>query len=210
MRDINDWYKEKGDLTYMLDFPINANSIVVDIGTYVGIWAQRMSERHSCLLTGFEPVKKFYDKAVERLRGHRNVKIFNFGLAKESGTIGVGVKEDSSGIWTDAPKEPCQFKNVSEVVKEMPPIDVMGMNVEGSEYDLLEKLLKDRLMSRIKFLVVQFHDVKDVFVTENVPGARLAGIRDGLSMTHDLKWQFSVCECWEKRREVDRANPSPV
>jgi FkbM family methyltransferase len=210
MKDINDWYKDKGDETLMLDWPINANSVVVDLGAYWGRWSIAMSKRHNSQIFAYEPVKKFYNEAVKKLTGHRNVKLFNYGVYKESGTIGVGVKEDSSGIWTDAPKEPCEFRDVSDVMKDLPgPVDVMCMNIEGAEYDLLDAMLARKLIPRVKFLVVQFHDVKDPLHTENVLGARAMKIRDGLSMTHDLKWQYSVWETWEKRREADLANPSP-
>lgn len=207
MHDINDWYKDKGDETLMLDWPINANSVVVDLGAYWGRWSIAMSKRHNSQIFAYEPVKKFYNEAVGKLTGHRNVKLFNYGVWTEAGTIGVGVKEDSSGIHTDAVKEPCEFRDVSDVMKDLPgPVDVMCMNIEGAEYDLLDAMLARKLMTRVKFLVVQFHDVKGI----NVLSARACKIRDGLLMTHDLKWQYSVWECWEKRREVDRANPSPV
>jgi len=206
MRDINDWYKDKGDETLMLDWPINANSVVVDLGAYWGRWSIAMSKRHNSQIFAYEPVKKFYNEAVRKLTGHQNVKLFNYGVWTEAGTIGVGVKEDSSGIHTNATKEPCEFRNVSDVMKDLPgPVDVMCMNIEGAEYDLLDAILARKLVKNVKFLVIQFHDVKGIDLH-----ARMTRIRDGLSMTHDLKWQYSVWECWEKRREADLANPSPV
>jgi len=67
----------------------------------------------------------------------------------------------------------------------------MKINIEGSEYDLLEHLLETNYVKIIKNIQVQFHDF--------VPNAekRMKRIQEKLQKTHYLTYQYPfVWENW--------------
>ena len=41
-QEINEWFSSKGDFTYSLNHDLNENSIVIDVGAYKGIWAEKI------------------------------------------------------------------------------------------------------------------------------------------------------------------------
>ena len=49
-----------------------------------------------------------------------------------------------------------KFENIKDL--DIEKIDLLKLNIEGSEYDLLEKLLKSGLISTIDKLQIQFHE----------------------------------------------------
>jgi hypothetical protein len=57
-------------------------------------------------------------------------------------------------------------------------IDLMKINIEGGEYDLLERLIETNMISRIKNIQVQFHDVAPDSLS------RMLAIQTSLLKTH--------------------------
>jgi FkbM family methyltransferase len=195
LMDIKDWHRDRGDETLKFDFPLDARSVVLDIGAYQGLWSEAISKRYGCRIHAYEPVKKFYVDAVERLKNHRNVEVHNHGLWTETGTMGVGVNGVSSGLFVEAQREACWFQDIIDIMDGVGLVNLIGMNCEGAEYSLLDKLIARGYIRNIGFLLVQFHAVKDVDVD-----ARYNKIRDALMETHKLKWRYpSIWECWERR-----------
>ena len=87
-------------------------------------------------------------------------------------------------------------KDITEVIKDLDieKIDLLKLNIEGSEYDLLEKLIKSGLISTIDKLQIQFH--------ENINDADLRRdrIRSDLNTTHKEIWSYyMVWERWDKK-----------
>jgi FkbM family methyltransferase len=204
-KDISDWHADRGDETLKLDFPLNASSVVFDVGAYTGLWSEAMSKRYSCRIQAFEPVRRFYLAAAKRLGSHPNVQVHNFGLWTSRRTMEVGISEDSSGLFSDAPKEMCQFDNISQWVRFFGKVDVIGMNCEGSEYALLDHLARSGEIARVRFLLVQFHDIRQL-----EPAGLYKDICFGLAGTHDLKWRYPfIWECWEKKGAPD-VSPVPA
>jgi len=187
------WFKDKGDEILNLDYPINENSVVLDIGAHRGKWSLDMSNKHRCCIYAFEPVKKFYQEAVDVLRGHKNVKLFNYGAWVMSTSLHVGVFGVSSSIYLDGKKEVCEFKDIGEILKMCGPVDVMSVNIEGAEYDLLDAMIGRELLFQVRFLNVQFHTNKGI----NNIYERYESIKNALESTHNLRWRYPfVWESW--------------
>ena len=73
-------------------------------------------------------------------------------------------------------------------------VDLMKINIEGGEYDGLDKLVGTGLIKGIKSIQVQFHDF--------VPDAekRVKDIHDKLQVTHIPTYQYEfVWENWQRR-----------
>jgi len=71
-------------------------------------------------------------------------------------------------------------------------VSLMKINIEGSEYDLLERLINKSYHKKIDNILVQFHNIS--VDSEK----RLLQIRDELSKTHKSTFCYNfVWENWE-------------
>src|SRR6266853_1381943 len=96
--EVNRWFKDRGDETLRLDYPLSDDSIVFDLGGYKGNFAQAINERYGCTVYLFEPVFEFYDACIRRFQGNPRVLCFNFGLSSYSGEFSISHENDGSSI----------------------------------------------------------------------------------------------------------------
>ena len=67
----------------------------------------------------------------------------------------------------------------------------MMMNIEGGEYDLIEHIIQQNLISNIRNLQIQFHRI------DSDSPARYKNIVEQLSLTHTQIWNYQfVWESW--------------
>lgn len=88
------------------------------------------------------------------------------------------------------------IRSIKDVFEELDitEIDLMKLNIEGSEYDVLECMIEHGLHTKVKNIQVQFHRL-----TENYE-ARYRAIQAALSKTHQLTYEFTyIWENWERK-----------
>src|SRR4051812_28801327 len=95
---IKRWFAEKCDATLRLDYPLNENSIVFDVGGYEGNWAAQIHERYGCMVHIFEPVPSFAENIEARFRGNPKVKVHRIGLSDRSGKSVISLDQDSTSV----------------------------------------------------------------------------------------------------------------
>ena len=194
------WYADEGDRFLRYVYPLNASSIVFDVGGYHGDFAQIMHARYGCKVWLFEPVARFHHLCATRFVGNDAVKCLPYGLADRDETLRMAVADDASGAFNprheNAPAESVQLRSFAAVIAELGLQDVhlMKVNIEGGEFPLLEHLLATGLIRRTHHLQVQFHNF--------IPGAdaRRDRIRRQLAETHTEKWCYPfIWESWSRR-----------
>ena len=45
--EITKWFKDNGDYTHNLNYNLDENSVIMDLGGYTGVWAQQMIEKYN-------------------------------------------------------------------------------------------------------------------------------------------------------------------
>ena len=55
------WFKDNGNFTHALNYTLNENSVVVDLGGYHGIWANQIIQKYNPFVYLFEPIPEFYN-----------------------------------------------------------------------------------------------------------------------------------------------------
>ena len=191
------WVKDEGDKTLRLDYNLNKESIVFDIGGYKGEWSEKIYNKYNCNIYIFEPVKKFFDKITEKFYNNEQVKVFNFGLSGKNSFLNINIDNDSSSTNVQGEnKIKAEFKSISSFVKnhKIKNIDLIKINIEGDEYNLLNDLLDNNLIKNIKNIQVQFHDF--------ILGAKkkMKKIQKRLKQTHKLTYQYIfIWENWRKK-----------
>lgn len=195
---VKPWFKVKGDKTLRLNYDLNENSTVFDMGGFEGQWASDIFSKYLCDILIFEPFIPFALDIRERFQKNSKVKVFDFGLG--NGDISLDLFADSDSTSTFKKKgsaHSIRIKQASTFIKEnnIGFIDLMKINIEGGEFDLLEELIESDLIKNIDNIQVQFHDF--------VPNAysRMRAIQAMLSKTHELTYQFEfVWENWRLKK----------
>ena len=190
------WYRDKGDDYLRLKYNLNKNSIVFDVGGYLGDFAEKISKKFDCKIYLFEPSLSFYNKCLERFKDNNNILCFNYGVGNLNGDFILSNDKEASSIKrkiSETAGEKIKIKKISEIIKELEVdnIDLMKINIEGGEYDLLLCLINENLISKIKNIQVQFHNF--------VPNAKKKreDIINLLKNTHKNDWSYYfVWENW--------------
>ena len=193
------WFSDNGDKTLRLDYELNNDSIVFDLGGYEGQWASDIFSKYWCFIYVFEPVEKFFNKIEQRFSKNEKIFVHQFGLSNDNKKEKISIDGDSSSSFKT--KDVGEYGKYIELVSaidfikkhEISIIHLMKINIEGGEYDLLEHLVETGFINNIINIQVQFHDF--------VPNAKLRmnKIQQELSKTHSLTYQYPfVWENWQK------------
>lgn len=200
---IDDWNSCKGDKTLRLDYPLNENSFVMDVGSFKGEWGAAIHQKYNCTVWAFEPVNKFFYITIEKFKSIKatkgKIKVFNFAMGRNDSKKFININGkagDGSSFFKSEEKEveEVHIKSISCFIKEnnIRSIDLMKLNVEGSEYDILKDIIENDIQVLIKNLQVQFHKGVDEYLK------RMEDIRSCLSKTHYLTYYFPMI--WENWR----------
>ena len=190
------WFRDNGDLTLRLEYDLRPDSIVVDLGGYVGDFAQQIYDRYGCTIHLFEPVPSLHARCVERFVGIKKIFCHNYGLGSNSGFFPVTDNEDKSSFVSHSKTDKyvnAELRSISEVFDSLAldHIDLLKINIEGGEYDVLPAIINAGWMSKIKNIQIQFHTCGD-----NYESAR-ESIRTELAKTHVETWCYRfVWENW--------------
>ena len=191
------WVEIDGDSTRRLEYPLNEESIVFDLGGYKGQWASDIFSKYCCNVYVFEPVRAFYETLERRFQHNRKIRIYPFGLAEKNKKVVLGIDKDRSSMYKGrGVGELIALHSFEEFVDthQIRIVDLIKINIEGAEYDLMDFIIEKGLQTRISNIQVQFH--------EFVPNAErsMKGIQKILEETHEVTWQYPfVWENWRIR-----------
>jgi FkbM family methyltransferase len=199
MNEFDRWFNDGGDLRYRYDYDLNEDSVVFDVGGYEGKFSKKIEQDFNCKIFIFEPIKYYYELIVNKFSSNSNVKVYNFGLSKLNEDIKIFHSNDASSIFKESDSyEIIKSKNISDFINEnsIKKIDLLKLNIEGSEYDLLERLIEDNKLHIIDNIQVQFHTFIDNCIE------RRNNIREKLRKTHHETYCYDfVWENWEKNKK---------
>lgn len=179
----NEWPSDE----LRFNYPLNENSIVLDLGGYEGWFSSVITNKYNCKVYCFEPVSRYYEMCKNRLKNYNNVKLYKTGLAGTDSVVGFSVQGDASSMHYGIAQETVQLKKIDDFLKEenIETVDLMKMNIEGAEYELLEYIILKKIIKKFKNIQIQFHEnpydgwkEKYEFVIEN------------LNLTHHLTYQY--------------------
>ena len=198
-RSAHDFLKatiRKPDL--ILDVGADAESIIFDVGAFTGDWAEKVSVRSGAKIYSFEPSPEALPALHRRLDQYPNVTICEYALGARDASMtladtGPGSTLYGSSTSVDLPR--VAVRDIVGVIEELEldHVDVIKMNIEGGEYDVLERLADTGWLPKIGLVSVQFH--------EWLPRAhrRRRAIRHALARSHTLVWEYPwVWELWKR------------
>lgn len=191
---LNKWFADRGDITHRVNYDLDSNSTVLDVGGYMGDWAAKINNRYGSTIHIFEPVNKFYNTITDRFKAVSNITVHKFGLSDDNIETKISIGADASSVFkAQGNTETIQLRSLIEFMDEndITKVDLMKVNIEGGEYDLLENIIKHGYQNRFVNVQVQFHRFVD-----NCESRR-SGIRKSLMDTHKITYDYPfVWENW--------------
>jgi len=193
-KELYRWIKDNGDLTHNLNYDLNENSNVMDLGGYTGEWANQIINKYNPNVYIIEPVEEFYNGMINRFTLNDKVHLLNVGIGVENKTGTIYVDED---VTTTLFIENGEAINIEILTMDnilnkfgVGEIDLLQINIEGDEYPLLEHMLSTGTINKFKNIQVQFHlDVENCSVKRD-------NIREGF-IANSFKNKFDYPFVWE-------------
>jgi FkbM family methyltransferase len=188
---------EKPDL--LVDADLGPDSVVLDVGAYVGDWSEQISERYGSHIHAFEPAPASIERFRERLGDAPNVELHPYGLGAADARVPLALEgpgstvREARGTFGSTVVE---LRDISGVLDELGAgeIDLCKINIEGAEFDVLDRCITTGWLPRIRLLSVQFHEWHPKAY------ARRTAIRRALRRTHEEVWNYPfVWELWKRK-----------
>jgi len=195
--NVRKWYADHGESKLCYEYPLCSDSIVLDLGGYEGQWASNIFARYQCYVYVFEPVLRFAEQISDRFRNNGKIDVYPFGIGGSSRTEQIHLAADGSSLWGSSENvEAIKIVDVAEWMAEkcFDRIDLMKINIEGGEYELLDRLIEKGYVERIENLQIQFHNICENSRSE------MERIQSMLQQTHVPTYQYDfVWENWTIR-----------
>jgi FkbM family methyltransferase len=173
---------QHGNLEHIrYEYDLKPASIVIDLGAYQGEWATEIHARYGCQVIVVEP--------TEYIRDFKYGLIINKAAGTHEGKMSFGGRAYYSSAFEDGDHE-YECTDINPLLESFPKIDLLKINIEGSEYLLLDHIISSGLHARVINFQIQFHQIA------GVPYQKwYEEISKQLSLTHKLTWHYPYC--WE-------------
>lgn len=195
-RMVKKWRFDDGNNGFRFNYDLTLDSLVLDVGGYEGQWASDIYSMYRCRIYVFEPVYEFAERIQKRFLKNPDISVLQFGLGGFSRKETISLCKDGSSIFRDSDnKQEIQIVDVAIWIADqnITEIGLMKVNIEGGEYELLEKLIETGLIRILKNIQVQFHNVA------RDSGNRMEQIQKRLRETHHPTYQYRfVWENWAR------------
>lgn len=180
---------------FRLQYPLTADSLVLDVGVFKGDFIDWCRKKWDCLVIGFEPCKEFFDFAAGRFAGDFRVQLQPYGLSDKNQIASISVNGDATSVHDKRGEiQKIVLRDGARELEPMGVVDLLKVNIEGGEYQLLPRLIETRHMPHVRFLQVQYHSIG-----HDDPVAARERIRSDLARTHREQWCVNggQWESWE-------------
>ena len=132
-----------------LNHDLTKDSLVFEVGGWMGHFSQAVIKEFNCAVYIFEPVKSVYSSLVEKYADNQKVKVFNFGLDNFTGTKRINICGDGTSLHQTKTDnyEDVHFLDINDFFTQyqIKSVDLAELNCEGSEYNILQKITADNL-----------------------------------------------------------------
>lgn len=177
------------------DYPLDCESYVIDVGGYEGRFATILHRGYGCDVDVYEPVNKFFLDCVRNLQPYPIIRVFNYGIGGSERDETFHIETDRTGIYANGGSEQVKIKDIKDVITRN--VDLIKINIEGMEYELLERVIECDLQTKLKNIQVQFHRIGDNYEE------RYEKIKEKLLETHELTFDYPFV--WQNFRLKDKS-----
>ena len=191
---IGQFWRDGGNQLLYDDLPVTVGDLIIDAGGYKGEWSIQMIARFGCVSEIFEPAPEYFDYCRNYFKNNSNVVVHKAALGGKNrkttfNHLGNGTSEyrgDGEAFSFEA-----EVIDVASILsKEDSRIACFKLNIEGGEYEVLERMIQCKIITSCDSLIIQFHRQPEGYQD------RYARIADELRKTHIQCWRYEMV--WEK------------
>jgi len=184
----------------MYQAPLNKGDIVLDVGAYHGKWANRVYELYQPRIFMYEPDPPSVRKLQQMFADNEDVELREYGLGARDAQLEMIQKGMGSSFYGSNTKGhkiiTAPVRDIASELDELgyEQVDLIKLNIEGGEYDVMERLIETDWLPRVRIFMIQFHEWFD--------GAhrRHRRIHRALRKTHDVSWRYPfIWEQWIRK-----------
>jgi len=196
---IKKWFEDNGDNTHSINHELTENSIVIDLGGYYGVWADKIFAKYNCNLYLVEPINEFYNFLIEKYKNNKKFSIIDVGVSNIDIEKEMFKNDNGSSIYLKSDTiEKVKFLTFNNILDKFDllnkDIDLLQINIEGEEYNLLYYLIENQLIKKIKKIQVQYHIIDDYSEEKrNLISKKLK--ENGFVLEWEYPW---VWEAWKQ------------
>jgi FkbM family methyltransferase len=162
---LNRWFADNGDYTHNINYELNNNSVIIDLGGYHGLWVDEILKKNTPHIPNIilvEPVPEFYNYLVTKYKNYEKIKVMNVGVSTDGNSTTKNLYLSNDGSSTN-------FNSHTSIQIETLPIDkilldnninqvdLLQINIEGDEYGLMEYMIESNIIDKFKNIQIQFH-----------------------------------------------------
>jgi FkbM family methyltransferase len=194
-----DWFRDDCYNTVWINHNINENSTVVELGGYKGRWTEKIKHLYNPKLFVLEPIKEFYEDLNRRFSSDK-ITVLNVGVSTENKFVEFAVKDDSTSQYIDkngSTTALVELWSIEKLLELTGDIDLIQINIEGEEYPLLEYMIENDLIYKLKRLMIEFHFENKEGFPERRKLIQEKLAEKGYEKLWNYDWLF---ECWELKK----------
>lgn len=174
-------------------FDLGSESVVFDLGAYCGYWARAIKDIYDCRIHCFEPVPHHAARCRVIVP---ECHVHEYAVDGYDGEATLGVADDASSLYQPGVALHVIVKSISTVLEELcvDRVDLCKINIEGSEYALMESVIANGLMGKFHSFYIQFHRFPEGYES------RYSAIESELLKTHQvIQRKPFVWEYWREK-----------
>lgn len=193
------WISTAMDPDVLYRAELDRDSVIVDVGAFQGEIAERLHGLYGGEVHAFEPAAPFFDRMARRFDGVDALHCYPYGLGRGDATLTMALDGPASSVHerTDEPDVgeviEVEIRDVATVLDGigLDHVDYMKINIEGGEFDLIDRLHESGWLPRTRYLLIQFHEW-----FEGAEQKRWKARRQ-LRKTHEKLWDYPwIYELW--------------
>ena len=195
--EVDKWFADRGDYTHSINYNLTEDSVIIDVGGYLGIWAQKIIDKYNPNVYILEPIPEFYEKMLIKFSNNNKVHLLNVGVHTRNINGVIFKNEDGcSSNLTQGDLIDVEFNTIDTILEKwgLTNVDLIQINIEGDEYPLIENMLETGSINRFENIQVQFHfGIENCIERRNK--IREGLIKNGFKVNYDYPF---VWESWYK------------
>ncbi len=198
LTDASKWFlfnREK--LKYELD--LKTGGIVLDIGAYKGQYTEKMHALNVDVIYWlYEPIVEYFQICKQLFFDKSTIVIHQAAVSADGRDFEMEVaglrSRQASGNWIDSVS--ITSIDIQDIFDSAEEFELLKMNIEGMEYECLERLIRSNSLIKAKYLLIQFHELD-----EHSP-SKLTKIHESISNDYTNIWKYQwMWELWKRKAE---------
>ncbi len=198
LTDASKWFllnREK--LKYDID--LKAGGIVLDIGAYKGQYTKKMLAKNKDMVFWlYEPIAAYFQICQNLFLDEKSITIYQAAVSANGRDFqmeidGLRSRHSPGNLADSVSTTSIDIQNIFDSAKEF---ELLKMNIEGMEYECLEKLINTNSLIKAKYLLIQFHNFEDQ------SPYKLEKIHENINKDFTNIWKYEwTWELWKRKLE---------